>query len=297
MKILLTGKNGQVGFELRRALATIGHVQAMGTAECDLCDEAATRKTIRAYRPDVIVNSAAYTAVDKAESDIERAYLINAYAPTLLAEEAQALNAMIVHYSTDYVFDGCKIDAYVESDMPNPLGVYGASKLAGEYGVARTCDRHLILRTSWVIGAHGGNFAKTILRLASEKDILSIVSDQWGAPTPASFLADITAHLVRQAHHEGFPFGLYHVAGAGQTNWHSYAMYVIGRARQAGWPIRVASDAIRAITTSDYPSSTKRPINSCLDSTKLRTTFGLHLPEWRAGVDHILDQIFDTEQL
>lgn len=295
MKILLTGKDGQVGFELRRSLAVIGHVQAIGSADCDLSDEVAIRQAIRAYRPDVIVNSAAYTAVDRAENDAEKAHLINAHAPTVLAEEAQALNAMIVHYSTDYVFDGSKAVAYVESDIPNPLGVYGASKLAGESGVVRTCSRHLILRTSWVVGAHGGNFAKTMLRLASEKENLNVVSDQWGSPTSASYLADITAHLVRQAHKADFPFGLYHVAGAGQTNWHTYAMYVIGRARQAGWPIRVAPDAIRAITTSDYPSPTKRPANSRLDSTKLRNTFGLHVPEWQAGVDYILDQIFDTQ--
>lgn len=293
MKLLLTGKNGQVGFELQRALAVLGEVIAIDSEDCDLADEAATRRVVRTIRPDVIVNPAAYTAVDKAESEPARAQDINARAPSVLAEEAQALGALLVHYSTDYVFDGSKAGAYQESDTPNPSSVYGATKLAGERAIAAGCPRHLILRTSWVVGAHGGNFAKTMLRLASERDALSVVADQFGAPTSAGLLADLTSHLVRQAQRtpSDFPYGLYHAVAAGETNWHAYACHVIEQARAAGKAIRVAPDAVKAITTSDYHTPAKRPANSRLDTSLLGETFGLHLPDWKMGVDHILDQI------
>lgn len=293
MKLLLTGKNGQVGFELQRALAVLGEVLAIDSKDCDLADEAAIRRIVRTIRPDIIVNPAAYTAVDKAESEPGLAQAINARAPSVLAEEAQALGALLVHYSTDYVFDGSKAGAYQESDTPNPSSVYGATKLAGERAIAASCPRHLILRTSWVVGAHGGNFAKTMLRLATERDKLSVVADQFGAPTSAALLADLTAHLVRQAQRTSadFPYGVYHAVAAGETNWHAYACHVIERARAAGKAIRVAPDAIMAITTSDYLTPAKRPANSRLDTSLLRETFGLQLPDWKIGIDHILDQI------
>lgn len=294
MKILLTGRNGQVGFELQRALAILGHVKAISTSDCDLSDELALRRVIRAYCPDIIVNPAAYTAVDRAESEAKLAHAVNAHAPTVLAEEAQAIGAFLVHFSTDYVFDGSQSTPYTETDIPNPQGQYGLSKWLGEKGVASACTRHLIVRTSWVVGVHGGNFAKTMLRLASERDSLSVVADQWGAPTSAALIADVTAHLVRQAQHGPleFPYGVYHLTASGKTNWHSYASYVIDRARNKGKAIRVTPDAIKAIATADYPTPAKRPTNSCLDTSKLRHTFKLHLPHWQAGVDHILDQIF-----
>jgi len=293
MKLLLTGKNGQVGFELQRTLGVLGEVIAIDSDDCDLADEAAIRRIVRDIRPDVIVNPAAYTAVDKAESEATLAQAINTRAPNVLAEEAKSLDALLVHYSTDYVFDGTKDGAYKETDPLNPTSVYGATKLAGERAIEASCPRHLILRTSWVVGVHGGNFAKTMLRLACERDALNVVADQFGAPTSAALLADLTAHLVRQAQREPntYPYGLYHAVPAGETSWHAYASHVIERARAAGKPIRVAPDAIKPITTPDYPTPAKRPLNSRLDTQQLRETFGLHLPDWKLGVDHILDQI------
>ena len=294
MRILLTGKNGQVGFELRRSLSVLGEVKAVDLAECDLSNADAIRQLVKDYRPEVIVNPAAYTAVDKAEGDQTLATAVNVTAPKVFAEEAQRLGALLVHFSTDYVFDGTKVGAYTEQDTPNPQSVYGATKLAGERAVQGACDRHLILRTSWVVGAHGANFAKTMLRLASEKDSLNVVADQFGAPTSAAMLADLTAHCVRQASRstESFPYGLYHTVASGVTNWHEYACYVIERARAAGKPVRIAPDAVRAITTAEYPTPAKRPANSRLDTSKLINTFGLRLPTWQEGVDHVLDQLF-----
>lgn len=294
VRILLTGKNGQVGFELRRSLALLGDVYATGVSDCDLRDETAIRRIVQAYRPDVIVNPAAYTAVDKAESESALAVAINAHAPAVFAEEAQRLGALLVQFSTDYVFDGTKDGVYTEADAPNPQSVYGASKLAGERAVQLACERHLILRTSWVVGAHGSNFAKTMLRLAAERDTLNVVADQFGAPTSAALLADLTAHLVRQAvtsRTTEFSYGLYHAVASGLTNWHEYACHVIERARAAGRPIRVAPEAVHPIAAANYPTPAKRPANSRLDTTKLREASGLHLPDWREGLDHILDQI------
>ena len=293
MKILLTGKNGQVGFELRRSLSVLGEVHALDSAGCDLRDEAAIRRVVQAVRPDVIVNPAAYTAVDKAESDVPTAEAVNMRAAAVLAEEAELLGALMIHFSTDYVFDGTKDGSYTEADLPNPQSVYGASKLAGEQAVQRACSRYLVLRTSWVVGAHGGNFAKTMLRLAEERDTLNVVADQFGAPTSAALLADVTAHLVRQASREAakFPYGLYHAVAGGVASWHEYASYVIERARASGRPIRVPAGAIGAISTADYPTPARRPANSRLDTSKLQATFGLHLPHWQEGVDHILHQI------
>lgn len=294
MKILLTGKQGQVGFELRRSLSLLGEVRAVDVADCDLSNADAVRQLVQDFCPDVIVNPAAYTAVDKAEGDQSLATAVNVAAPKMFAEEAQRLGAMLVHFSTDYVFDGTKAGAYIEEDSPNPQSVYGATKLAGERVVQAACGRHLILRTSWVVGAHGANFAKTMLRLAAEKDSLNVVADQFGAPTSAAMLADLTANLVRQASlsKDAFPYGLYHAVNSGVTTWHEYACYVIERARAAGKPVRVAPDAVHAITTADYPTPAKRPANSRLDTSKISSTFGLRLPAWQEGVDHVLDQLF-----
>lgn len=293
MKILLTGKNGQVGFELRRSLATLGDVRAIDVDDCDLSNVEEIRTLIQNHQPDVIVNAAAYTAVDRAENDKSLAKAINLTAPQVLAEEAERLGAILVHYSTDYVFDGTKTGAYTEADLENPQNIYGHTKWQGELAVKSSCTRHLILRTSWVVGAHGGNFAKTMLRLAAERDSLSVVADQFGAPTSAALLADLTACLVRQSNQSphDFPYGLYHAVASGVTNWHEYACHVIDRARSAGKTCRISQDSIRAITTADYPTPAKRPSNSMLDTNKLRQTFGFHLPNWQEGVDHILDQI------
>ena len=294
MKILLTGKDGQVGFELQRRLAPLGEIVAVDFADCDLSDTKAIRQLVTAVRPSVIVNPAAYTAVDKAESDQERAAAVNAIAPGVFGEEAAKLGAMVVHYSTDYVFDGTKDGAYGEADPTNPQSVYGRTKRDGELALANANPRHLVLRTSWVVGAHGGNFAKTMLKLAAERESLSVVADQWGAPTSAALLADIAAQLIRQWQRDGetsFPYGTYHCVAAGETTWCDYARFIIGEAIKAGKPIKAQPEAIKAITTADYPTPAKRPANSRLDTSKFRDTFGLELPHWQAGLDHILQQI------
>jgi len=294
MKILLTGKQGQVGFELQRALAPLGDVYAVDYAECDLADAAAIRALVRSCNPDLIVNPAAYTAVDKAESEPELAHAINAVAPGVLGEEAAKRGAWVVHYSTDYVFDGGKSGAYTEDDVTNPQSVYGRTKLEGEIALQHSGARHLIFRTSWVVGAHGGNFAKTILRLAGERDRLNVVADQYGAPTSAALLADVTAQLVRQKQREGgdpFPFGLYHLVAGGETSWYDYARLVVSEALAAGKSLKLSPDAIQAISSSEYPSPAKRPANSRLDTSRLRSTFGVELPDWQRGVRYILQQI------
>jgi len=294
MKILLTGKNGQLGFELQRALAPLGEIVAVGTQDCNLADADALRDLVRRVAPDVIVNPAAYTAVDKAESDEATARAVNAVAPAILGEEGAKLGALVIHYSTDYVFDGTKQGAYSESDTPAPQSVYGRTKLEGEQGLAAANPRHLILRTSWVVGAHGGNFAKTMLRVAGERETLAVVADQFGAPTPAALLADLSAHLVREharARGAGFPYGTYHVAAGGETSWHGYAQFVIGEALAAGKTLKATVDAVAPLSTAEYPTPAKRPLNSRLDTTRFRTTFNLRLPPWQEGVRHVLQQI------
>jgi len=295
MKILLTGKNGQLGFELQRALAPLGELVAIGQADCDLGDGAALRALVRELAPDVIVNPAAYTAVDKAESDADRAAAVNAAAPGILGEEAARLNALVLHYSTDYVFDGAAAGAYTEDDHPAPQGVYGSTKLAGERLLAEANPRHLILRTSWVVGAHGGNFAKTMLRLAFEREQLGVVADQFGAPTSAALLADVSAQLIRQYQREGasgFPYGTYHVTASGATSWHEYARFVIAAALAAGKPLKTSPQQVLPLSTVQYPTPARRPANSRLDTSRFRDTFGLRLPPWQDGVRHVLEQIF-----
>jgi len=293
-RILLTGKNGQVGFELQRALAPLGEVIAVGTADCDLSDANAIRALMQRVRPLLVVNPAAYTAVDKAESDADKARAVNTMAPGVLGEEAARLGASVIHYSTDYVYDGSKDGLYTESDPVLPQSVYGQTKLDGERALQAATPRHVILRTSWVVGAHGGNFAKTMLRLAGDRDELKVVADQFGAPTSASLIADVTAHIARQMLRDGtdgFPFGVYHLAAAGETSWHAYAQYVIGEAIGMGKALKATPERVLPIPASSYPTPARRPQNSRLDTDKLRQTFGLHLPHWQEGVKHILQQI------
>jgi dTDP-4-dehydrorhamnose reductase len=294
MKILLTGKNGQVGFELQRALAPLGTVVSVGTADCDLSDAEAVRRLVQSVKPQVIVNPAAYTAVDRAESDVKTAHAVNTVAPGVLGEEASRLGALVVHYSTDYVYDGNKADGYLESDATNPQSVYGQTKLEGEQALASAHPHHVILRTSWVVGAHGGNFAKTMLRLAGDREELKVVADQFGAPTSAALIADVTAHIIRQYQRDGavrFPFGTYHLAASGETSWHLYAQFVIGEAIRSGKTLRTPPERVLPIPASAYPTPAKRPQNSRLDTQRLRSAFALHLPPWQQGVSHILQQI------
>jgi len=299
MKILLLGKNGQVGRELQRTLAPLGVVVALDQEGGeglvgDLTDEAGLRATITAVSPDVIVNAAAHTAVDRAESEPELAHRINAAAPGILAREAAARGIWLVHYSTDYVFDGSGERPWREDDSTGPLSVYGASKLAGEEAIRASYCRHLILRTSWVYGARGSNFARTMLRLAAERDRLTVISDQIGVPTGADLIADVTAHLVRSilTGSMGRPGGLYHLVAGGETNWHAYASLVIKEARRRG--VALKAKEIVPIRSADWPSPAVRPLNSRLDTMRLRTDFGLHLPDWQSGVMRLLDGILNS---
>ncbi|WP_312843863.1 dTDP-4-dehydrorhamnose reductase [Diaphorobacter nitroreducens] len=295
MNILLLGKSGQVGWELQRSLAVLGRVTALdhdSTEHCgDFANPEGVRETVRALRPDVIVNAAAHTAVDKAESEPEIARLLNATTPGVLAEEAARLGAWLVHYSTDYVFDGSGTRPWVETDAPAPLSVYGATKLEGEQHIQQTGCRHLILRTSWVYAARGGNFAKTMLRLGSERERLTVIDDQWGAPTGADLLADMTAHAIRHLQSRPGDGGLYHCVASGETNWHSYAKYVLEHARQAQPAIELKAIEVVPVPTSAFPTPARRPHNSRLDTTRLQTTFGLVLPPWQQGVARMLTEI------
>jgi dTDP-4-dehydrorhamnose reductase len=288
MRLLLLGKNGQVGWELQRSLAPLGEVVAFGSAEADFAQPEALAAIVRSVAPDVIVNAAAHTAVDRAESEADLAHTINATSPGVLAREAAARGAWLLHFSTDYVFDGSGTAPWTEDAPTGPLSAYGRSKLAGEAAIRASGCRHLIFRTSWVYAARGGNFAKTMLRLARERERLSVVADQFGAPTGAELLADISAHALRTAQARPEVAGTYHAAAAGETSWHGYARHVIAQARAAGQPIKVADDAIDAVPTSAFPTPARRPANSRLDTRKLRDTFGLTLPRWEAGVDRML---------
>lgn len=292
MKILLLGKNGQLGWELQRALAPLGELIALDRHNGgDLGDSATLLAAVRAAAPQVIVNAAAYTAVDKAETEPDLAHQINAIAPGLLAREAKPLGALLIHYSSDYVFDGSGEQARAEDAATGPLSVYGASKLAGEDAIRASGCEHLILRTSWVYAARGGNFAKTMLRLAAEREQLKVISDQIGAPTGADLLADITAHMLRATLHQPALSGTYHAVAAGATSWHAYAKHVIEFARSQGKPIKVSADQILAIPTSDYPTPAQRPLNSRLSTAKLQAAFGLRLPHWQVGVERMLNEI------
>jgi dTDP-4-dehydrorhamnose reductase len=291
-RILLTGVNGQVGHALLPILSAWGKVMPLDRATLDLSDEAAIRKTVRELQPDIIVNPAAYTAVDKAEAEPELAYAINAEAPRILAEEAAALGAGMVHYSTDYVFDGRASVPYRETDMTNPLGVYGASKLAGEKAVQQAAPRHLILRTSWVYGAYGRNFLHTMLRLARERDSLAVVADQVGAPTSSQDIASATLSLLKAWPPERS--GIYHLTNSGHTSWHGFAVAILQEYErlqaQRGWPsLKVSSAAVKAITTAEYPTPAARPANSRLDGDLLQQVWGVRLADWRQALVSVMD--------
>ena len=299
MKILLLGKNGQVGWELQRSLAPLGEVTALDRHSTDFCGDlgnlAGLRETVQRLRPQVIVNAAAHTAVDKAESEPELARLINATAPGVLAQEAHQLGAWLVHYSTDYVFDGSGTQPWRETDAPAPLSVYGHTKLEGEQLIAQHCPKHLIFRTSWVYAARGGNFAKTMLRVARERERLTVIDDQWGAPTGAELIADVTAHAIRQVqqrpvgpHDEA---GIYHLAASGHASWNSYAKHVLAQAAQAQPAIELVAKEVAPVPTSAFPTPANRPHNSRLNTAKLQSTFGLRLPPWQQGVDRMLAEI------
>lgn len=295
MKLLLFGCRGQLGWELQRSLAPLGELIALASDSrawpADFRSPERLAETLRGLRPDVVVNAAAYTAVDRAESEPELAHTVNAVAPGVLAREAAALGAWLVHYGTDYVFDGSGEAARDESAPTAPLSAYGRSKLAGEDAVRASGCRHLILRTSWVHAARGGNFLRTMLRLAAERDRLRVVADQRGAPTGAELLADATAHALRSVRQQPALGGTYHIAAAGTTSWHAYARHAIARARAAGLPVRVADEAIEAIPTAEYPTPARRPLNSRLDCTRFQAAFGLVLPPWQDGVDRVVDEL------
>ena len=295
MNILLLGKGGQVGWELQRSLSVLGQVTALDFDSPEHCGDFAhpegVAATVRALRPDVIVNAAAHTAVDKAESEPEFARLLNATTPGLVAEEAARLGAWLVHYSTDYVFDGSGTRPWVETDTPAPLSVYGATKLEGEQRIQQSGCQHLILRTSWVYAARGGNFAKTMLRLGQERERLTVIDDQWGAPTGADLLADVTAHAIRHLQHRPQDGGLYHCVAAGETTWHSYAKFVLEHANKAQQAIKIIAKEVAPVPTSAFPTPATRPHNSRLATAKLQTTFGLQLPHWQTGVARMLAEI------
>jgi dTDP-4-dehydrorhamnose reductase len=352
MKILLLGKNGQVGWELQRSLAALGEVVALGRpvietanlhggrqstpaspviataslrggrqsmtpvpmppdsmppdsatesqrggrqSPCpftgDLSDLTGLAHTVATLRPDVIVNAAAHTAVDKAESEPGLAHRLNAEAPAVLAQAAQAIGALLVHYSTDYVFDGSGTTPWLEDAATGPLSVYGRTKLAGERAIQASGCRHLILRTSWVYAARGGNFAKTMLRLAAERERLTVIDDQWGAPTGADLIADVTAHAIRQLQREAGQGGLYHLTAAGETTWHGYARFVLDTARTLKPDLLLKAQEVDAVPTSAFPTPAQRPLNSRLNTAHLCQTFNLNLPHWQSGVRRMLVEV------
>lgn len=297
MKILLFGKDGQVGWELQRALGLLGEVVALDHDSRELHGDfsrpEALAATVRAVRPDAIVNAAAHTAVDKAEAEPEFARLLNATAPAVLAREAAALGALLVHYSTDYVFDGSGDAPRTEDAATGPLSVYGRTKLEGEQAIQASACRHLILRTSWVYAARGGNFARTMLRLAAEREQLKVIDDQIGAPTGADLLADATAHALRAIAAQPGLGGLYHLVAGGETSWHGYAQMVIEWARAQGHAVKVAPDQVLPIPTSAYPTPAARPLNSRLATARFQHDFGLHLPPWQAGVARMLREVLE----
>jgi len=307
---LLLGAGGQVGWELQRSLAVLGELVVLGHKPAhnaadpahnperlcgDLADLAGLADTVRRVAPDVIVNAAAYTAVDKAEAEPDLARTVNALAPAVLASEAAKLGAWLVHYSTDYVFDGSGDRPWRELDATGPLSVYGQTKLEGEQAVAAH-PKHLIFRTSWVYGARGGNFAKTMLRLAGEREALSVIDDQHGAPTSAELLADVTAHALAAAMKKPELAGLYHCVAGGETSWHGYARFVLAQALALGWPLKAGPAQVAPTSTANYPTPAQRPLNSRLDTTRLQAAFGLVLPPWQVQVARMLQEITRRNQ-
>ncbi len=299
VKILLFGKNGQVGWELQRSLTPLGELVALDADSTDLCGDFTNlqglAETVARVRPNIIVNAAAYTAVDKAESEPELACIVNAEAPATLALEAQRQGAWLVHYSTDYVFDGSGVMPWKETDAPAPLSVYGRTKLEGEQRIAANCSHHLIFRTSWVYAARGKNFARTMLDLARQRESLTVVDDQIGAPTGAELLADVTAHAIRHVLLQPHLAGLYHLTATGETSWHGYARFVIEQAWNAGVPLQTTMDRIAPVASEVFPTAAKRPHNSRLNMTKLQSAFGLTLPPWQQGVARMLTEMIENK--
>jgi dTDP-4-dehydrorhamnose reductase len=302
LKILLTGKNGQVGFELARHLAATHHeLVSVGSVDCDLSKPAAIRDLIQTVKPDVMINPAAHTAVDRAESEPDLAKAINAHAPEVMANELKKTGGLLVHFSTDYVFDGQKASPYNELDAPNPQSVYGQTKLLGEQAITASGVDHVILRTSWVFGAHGHNFLKTMLRLAAEREELRVVNDQFGAPTSARFLAQTVTHMLgrlgpvragnQEAKDRAALTGLYHCSCSGRTNWHDYAKFAIELARRNGVKLELPANNLIPIPSSAYPTPAARPSNSVLDNTKLEKTFGIQRPDWQSEVEQVIQAL------
>ncbi len=298
MNILLLGANGQLGRQLSTELLALGPARALTRAQVDLSDpvnlRAALENATALFVPDVVVNAAAYTAVDKAETDTSQAMAVNARSVGVLAEFAQSLGACLVHYSTDYVFDGSGTRPWVEGDAVAPMSVYGQTKYLGEQAIAKACQKHLVLRTSWVVGAHGGNFLKTMLRLANERDSLRVVVDQVGVPTSTQLLAKTTVALLRAMHvanADDARWGVYHLAPAGETTWHAYAQHVVAGALARGAKLKAGVNEVHPISTAEYPLPAPRPLNSRLNTEKIQRTFGLSLPSWQQGVDAILDEL------
>jgi len=292
MTILLLGKDGQLGWELQRALAPLGDLVSLARQDVDFENIDQLQKIIIQYKPSVIVNAVAYTAVDKAESEPEKAFLINAKAVEVIAQEAKKNNALFVHYSTDYVFDGEKEGAYNEQDATDPLSVYGKSKAAGEIVIQNSGCNYLIFRTSWIYAARGKNFAKTILKLAQDRDVLNIISDQYGAPTSAELIADVTAlALFKIMNDKGDYNGIYHLTASGRVTWYEYACYIIDLAKKKGIEFKAQRDNIKAISTDEYPVAAVRPKNSCLNTDKIKSTFGITLPDWKHHMQRFIEEV------
>ncbi len=301
MKILLLGKDGQVGWELQRSLTPLGHIIALATDSQDYCGDLTNlqglSETIKRIQPDVIVNAAAYTAVDQAETECDLAKVINTDAPRILAQEAKKIGALLVHYSTDYVFDGSGTDPWQETDNTQPLNIYGETKLAGEIAIQEAGCKHLIFRTSWVYGVRGNNFAKTMLRLAVERESLSVIDDQFGAPTGADLLADVTAHIIWTVYTTKPELtGLYHLVAAGEATWYSFAKLVIDTAIKSGLETKVGLNDILPVKTIAFPTPAIRPHNSRMDTTKVQITFGLVLPDWQIGVTRMLTEFLEEKK-
>ncbi len=298
MKILLFGKGGQVGWELQRSLAFMGELVALDADDQKLCGDFTQPdsivQTIHSVSPDVIVNAAAYTSVDKAESESALAYTINAQAPEILAQESRKLGAWLIHYSTDYVFDGNGVKPWKETDPTMPLNVYGSTKLEGEKAVINSGCKHLIFRTSWVYSARGENFIKTMIRLAKNQDHLSVIDDQIGAPTGAELLADVTAHSICIALRQPQVSSLYHLTAKGETSWYGYASFVLDKIRQTGINLKVQAKNIQPVSTGTFSQTARRPGNSRLDTKKIEETFNLNLPLWQTGVTRMLTEILDN---
>lgn len=299
MKILLFGTNGQVGWELQRSLAPLGELIALSSGSSDFCGDLANpsgvKQTIRKIKPDIIVNAAAYTSVDKAESEVEHAHILNAQAPSVLAQEARELNACLVHYSTDYVFNGNGGLPYVETDATDPINVYGKTKLAGENNIIASGCSYLIFRTSWVYATHGNNFIKSILRLAQQRDKLTVVDDQIGSPTGAELVADVTANILYSLRYQPKVNGIYHLVARGYISWYQFAKFIIEHARHAEFTLKTQLDTLLPIASADFPLPAKRPLNSRLNTCKLENQFGLNLPVWQAGVSRAIKEILSKE--